>query len=400
MKLYTKINSILFPLILRLYSRILRKIIKIDSSVVIFTSMPDFSDNSLAISDYLQEHGYTNQYKIYWCVKNAKYFKRKFPKQNVTFFQTDGWYAFINLKLYFKASWIFATHGYVCYDGIPTNPGQHLIRLWHGCSYKDKDILTKKKKQNKPPFEKALVAGPLFVKTKSYFWDCPESMIIAKGYPRYDWLKKKEVSALALYNQIKGSSNKLVIWMPTYRVDKSNSRIDTNHITQFPLMKNKENWNQLDAICQDNNITIAVKLHPMQKTYEIDWTSFRNIKEITNEQFYDAGTTLYKFLATTDGLISDYSSVAVDYMIVDKPIAFTLDDYELYKNGRGFVVKDPRIYMPGYHLYKLEDLYHYLSDLAKNMDVYKKDRDQVFDALVYRSNNYCQEILKTIGFIK
>ena len=60
-----------------------------------------------------------------------------------------------------------------------------------------------------------------------------------------------------------------------------------------------------------------------------------------------AGIQLYELLGQTDALMTDYSSVAVDYMLCDKPIAFLLEDYEAYRKNRGFVFEDPLQYMPG-----------------------------------------------------
>ncbi len=39
-------------------------------------------------------------------------------------------------------------------------------------------------------------------------------------------------------------------------------------------------------------------------------------------------------------LVSDYSSVAIDYLLLDRPLGFTLDDYEAYTESRGWVFDD------------------------------------------------------------
>ena len=44
-----------------------------------------------------------------------------------------------------------------------------------------------------------------------------------------------------------------------------------------------------------------------------------------------ADVQLYETLSFVDALITDYSSVAIDYLLMDRPIAFTLDDYEKYR---------------------------------------------------------------------
>ena len=45
-----------------------------------------------------------------------------------------------------------------------------------------------------------------------------------------------------------------------------------------------------------------------------------------------------RILGKADALISDYSSAAIDYLILDRPIGFLLKDVEEYGNSRGFIL--------------------------------------------------------------
>ena len=141
-------------------------------------------------------------------------------------------------------------------------------------------------------------------------------------------------------------------------------------------------------------------MHPFQTEYGIPFDSFSNIKEINNQIFDNADVPMYKFVALTDALISDYSSIGVDYLIVNRPIAFTLDDFEEYKKTRGFIIEDPRIYMPGHHLYTFKELKGFLSDIIDGKDSYKEQREQVLSDLITPSDNYCESILDKLGIKK
>ena len=209
---------------------------------------------------------------------------------------------------------------------------------------------------------------------------------------KYEPFRKKTQQIKMYAASLKGDADKLIIWMPTFRNRKGGCFKETQHLTQFPLMRNDEDWFELDRTCREKGIKIIVKLHQKQKEYPICWDKFSNIKELSVSDMESKGTMLYPLLTVTDALISDYSSVAVDYMIVNKPIAYCLDDYVLYKNARGFVVDDPRDYMIGHHLYKLDDLLGFVSDIAENKDVYAQKRTDIFDTLVYRSDCYCKEL--------
>ena len=105
---------------------------------------------------------------------------------------------------------------------------------------------------------------------------------------------------------------------------------------------------------------------------------------------------MYQFLTLTDALISDYSSVAVDYMLLDKPIAYLLEDFEQYKKVRGFVFEDPLEYMPGYHIYSNEELDRFLSDIHNHKDIYKEKRAHKLSVMHNQCNNYSKRIWETI----
>ena len=270
-------------------------------------------------------------------------------------------------------------------------PDQFRLRLWHGCGYKDRDSYDK---VNIRKFDVALVPGKLFVKPKAYYWNVEETYILPIGYPRYNWLMSKDVRAEKFINSLKNNSNtKVVIWMPTFRKDKEGKLNDCADITQFPLVADKMQWMELDHICKERNVILLVKLHRLQPDYNIPFGDFANIKKVNDDTFEKANVQMYKFLAFTDALISDYSSVAVDYLIVDRPIAFALQDYDEYKRMRGFVFDEPRDYMPGHHLYSLDDLKNFLSDVSAGVDPYKSKRLQMRDMAISCSNDYCKDIL-------
>jgi hypothetical protein len=84
---------------------------------------------------------------------------------------------------------------------------------------------------------------------------------------------------------------------------------DTNNISQFPLMANDSDWQKLDDYCASKNVVVLVKLHPMQKAYDIKWDKFRNVKIISNEDFNRVGIQMYSFLAVTTRLCTAFAII-------------------------------------------------------------------------------------------
>ena len=367
----------------------------VDNTLIILRSFPDYADNARALADYMLENNYGQKYKIYFDVSDLQ--KVTWWNKNVPFISCEskiGTYYLSSLKKVYIAGYLMSTHRPILIRKRARKE-QKIINLWHGCGYKDKSSSQGKFPAN---FDLALVPGKLFVAPKSHFWNISKENILPIGYPRYDWLKVKDSTAQQLLDSYKiNQQSKVVLWMPTYRADKNGVYNETNTITQFPLIEKVERWYELDKVCSEHNVVILVKLHPFQKEYDIPFSKFNYIKEIDNSVFDNADIPMYKFIGLTDALISDYSSVAVDYLIVNRPMAFTLDDFEEYRSHRGFVFDDPRVYMPGHHLYSLQDLKGFLSDVAVGKDDYQSKREQMYDDAICYSDNYCKSILDRFG---
>ena len=377
------------------YGLYVKQFVPIKKDVILFRSIPDYADNARALAEYMVEKGYDKYYKIYFDVENLSEYKDCI--KGITFVSCKNKYDLYKLsrmRLIISAGYTMETHNNL----LPARymkPGQYRVRLWHGCGYKDRNSIDKIKIRK---FDAALVPGRLFVKPKAYYWNVDEKYIFPIGYPRYKWLQEKDNKAEKLINSFKNDNNtKVVVWMPTFRNDKNGKLVDSASITQFPLVESPMQWLELDDLCRERNVTLLVKLHRLQPEYDIPFDKFANIKKIGDDTFKKADVQMYQCLALTDALISDYSSVAIDYLIVDRPIAFALQDYEEYKRTRGFVFENPKDYMPGHHLYSFDDLKSFLTDVSANIDKYKDLRLKMDNEAIARSDDYCRDILETVG---
>lgn len=387
---------LIHKLIERIFIFFIRNIYSVDESVIILKSVPDYSDNARALCEHMVRNGYTDKYKIFFDVSNLEDFKNRID--GITFISSKtktGCYHISYLRLILTAKYLLSTHDLIISNRF-AQKGQCIVNLWHGCGYKTRKRPDGKKTKR---FDAALVPGPLFVMIKAAFWNVDEKYILPLGYPRYDWIKTKDYDAIKLIDSFKKNEDtKVVMWMPTFRKDKQGrSKYNYIKITQFPILYNIDDWKELDSSCARNNIVIIVKRHPFQEDYSIPFDSFSNIKEIKSDLFEKTNVPMYKFIGVTDALISDYSSIAIDYLIVDKPIAFTLDFYEEETKTRNFIFDDIREYMPGHHLYNIKDMENFISDISKGNDLYKDKRRQMYDKCIAPSDNYCKSVLDKFG---
>lgn len=389
--LLAKLRNKIFLIVLSFYRRFAKT-----KEIIIFTSFPDYSDNALALSDYLWTYERW-RYIVYWIVDNPSTYQKELGYTGLKFVGKRNRFGMVpikTIKAHMQSKYVFATHGFL----IPQEQAkaeQKYYLLWHGCGFK-----TKLQGSHYTLFDMGLVPGSLFVGSKSKYWNVPATKILAKGYPRYDWMLHPSEEACKYYSSLKGVYDKVIFWLPTVRNSISTKEYPEGIIRQFPILGTENEWAVMNNFLVSNNTLLIVKLHNSQKKYDISFDHYSNIKVVDNLTFVKAGIKMYELFSMTDALITDYSSVSFDYMVVDKPIGYTLDDFKLYKSTRGFIFDNPLDYMPGHHIYNMQDLQGFVIDIKQGKDEYQQKREIVRkQAVTISETSYCKEILTSLGII-
>lgn len=390
------ICSPFYLLLSRLYLPLLRRFSQIDEDKFLFSSSPSFSDNAKALYDYLRTRDDMASRKFVWLIDMNDPIPQ-IQDENTVFVRRRVFYhsgmPFPTLREVATSKYQFFTHGSPAAQIGGKRPGQFVVNLWHGCGYKD---IQKSSTRwiDKNPCDVSIVPGTVFIGTKAKFWGCDESCILPIGYPRYDLFFREEEHARRYAEVLRGDSTKLVMWMPTFRKTRKGqypeSKIEGHF--ELPVLQSEEQLAQLNQTCREKKIAVCIKRHPAQVEYGCEKNAYSNIRFISNTDLSEVGVDLYALLRYTDALISDYSSIAIDYLLLNRPIAFTLDDFEEYQAARGFVFDDPLHYMPGHHLYRYEDLCVFLEDTAAGADRYATDRAAIMPEVHNPCDNYCERV--------
>ena len=144
-----------------------------------------------------------------------------------------------------------------------------------------------------------------------------------------------------------------------------------------------------------------LKLHHLQAELPIFSERFENIVLIRDDDLRDRGLQLYQFVRCADALISDYSSISIDFMLLDRPIVYTLDDYEDYAASRGLFPENAIDYMPGYHVYSVAQLKMALSEISAGKDVHRRERVSIVDRYhTHRDAGSAERVLQACGIKK
>ena len=382
---------------MQIIGKMTRRFGKVKKNRMVFKNreMMDYTDNPGAFSQYLIDNGYNKEYEIIWLVSQKKKFRNKKIK-NVKFVTAENKYGWSSPLAYYygaTASFFFYSHNSAGLNRYRCK-GQKVVNLWHGCGYKDAE--QGKKKQNiKPDFDYALVPGPVFVKTKSRLWNCEPERLLMMGYPRYDWMLHPSMSKTEILEKLFGwNGKKAVLWMPTFR--KSNlggcAESEIEFPCQLPAIQNMRELHEIDSYLREYEILLIIKKHPLQTGWEQNEQEFTNIRYVTETLLDEKQVKLYELIGISDGLLSDYSSVAVDYLLLDRPLGYVLADYDMYREKRGFVFENPLEYMPGEKIYNACDIRRFLEHLTDGTDNYMQERAQSLKKMHNKTENYCKRL--------
>ena len=336
-----------------------------NDKILIFDPKYDKFDNTGALYDYLISEKYNEKYVIVNVCKDYKRLRNDSPKNVI---QCGNLCGVIH----------FLTSTYVYYRSmtirIKPAQGQHVIQMWHGSPCKGGELSQCRTGWINPYYTGFLSASVHFDPVFSKVFSLPEEKMIRCGHPRTDVLFK----TWSKYDF--GTYKKLVIWTPTYRKYKKTrwgmgAQVE-NEEKLLPLIPVKE-FEEVNKYLKNMGVKIVVKLHPMQSLEQYHIISMENFILMSDDDFKAKGLDLYKLMTQCDAMITDYSSIYWDFLVLDRPIGFTEDDVEDYGKGRGFIMDDPEKYKPGAKLVTMDDFYKFVNDLAYDIDEYKQNRKEM-----------------------
>jgi len=202
----------------------------------------------------------------------------------------------------------------------------------------------------------------------SYFLDCPELKDLKKpkfqplGLPRNDYLvkhKKDETFRRALVAQLHlKPDDKIFLYVPTHReIKKLDEKVLNMILKEFK---------EIDSELPNRGIKILFRPHYFTTNLSREISKYKNI-------FY-VGHNVYKdprpLLLSCDYLITDYSSIFVDYLLLEKPVIFYPFDLEEYESIRGLVISfDNPLQTPGPKISALLDLIYLNEAVFRNYNL-------------------------------
>ena len=267
-----------------------------------------------------------------------------------------------------------------------------IINLWHGVPLKKIALLDPNlKKAARIYFKKIFSENYTCILTTSHeliplmarSFAVSEDKIKVWGQPRNDGLFQKN-DCREILGQLfpeLPEYTKTVLYAPTFR--------DYGQVQLFPFKDFDQE--QLEAFLEEKNMLLFIRTHVAEQGSAAPYLGKR-IRFLGNEQAEDVTGILNIF----DCLITDYSSIYIDYLLTDKPMIFLPYDRQQYLDGRGMNFDYDDV-TPGP---KPETFNDFLDALSPKEDFWKSERTRVnrlFNEIQHPcAADICNKVLKMI----
>ena len=377
---------------------VLSRLIPKDPKRVCFFCKSGLDDNSEALFRYMMEQGYAGPYRIDCVVDDPA----QYPQWKNSH---------VSMMTVRKSLWPLLRSRYLFCHGemvaiMPTKK-QVSVNYWHGTPLKKINGMMEKLGDYRYDFFTYITAAaPAFRKIFAEAFGCREEQVLINGHPRNDYLFR-DSDVLSRFGIRRESFRKIFLWMPTYRKSRDGFIRDGEQFSDrtgdIPLMERKEDLRELEQFLGEQHAYLFLKMHPAQDLSRLDpdLRKFKHFCFLTNEDMRRYGVPLYSLVREADALITDYSSIYFDYLLLDRPIGFILADLDSYEEHRGFVVENPLDYMPGPKIYEKEEFFAFLGDVLEERDEYKSERARINSQVnYYQDGQNCERLLRMIHLEK
>lgn len=327
-------------------------------------AMPSFDDSAVAIYNKLPMERLD---KVIWSFYNESDIP-PFEDRGKTIFVKKG--SFIDFYYGIVSKYIFTTHGHFV-PNIPAN--QICVNLWHGMPLKAIGLL-----DDQPGRQDSLVCStsPLYQDVLSRAFGVPEDRVLASGLPRNDFFANSDAEQVWHKAGIDRTKyTKVFFWLPTYRKSVlgylTEDGVECDNVfnmVDFPTA-------EFDAFLREQNCLCIIKPHPMAPRKEAHSTE--NILIIDEEWLWERKLMLYPLLGLMDFMISDISSVMIDFTLLDRPMIACFEDAAEYKKSRNMIFNPIEDYLPGEIVGTYEELIRAIQSCIDSNDVVKEKRERL-----------------------
>lgn len=291
------------------------------------------------------------------------------------------------IKALKRAKYVYCDNYYVglCAVGLSNKV---VTQVWHaGIAIKkigfDSEEIKKTKKSKKKRYQKVYDSFDYYICASEHMaevfihsFNQDKSKMIVLGHPKYDFFFKSKYLEQVEEIKKKNEDNILkfnILYAPTFRKNRE------DNWEQINILKNLAKYNE--------SYNIFYKLHPIVKDDKKLVGKLNKLNDVIelndNELDY--------YMSIADIVITDYSAVSLEAVILDKILIHYNYDYDKYKAQRGFNIEEEKF--PGIVTHKFSEI----EEILKSNSFPKKSLEQLDQKLQPKSlNKSSRKIIKRI----
>lgn len=319
-----------------------------------------YADNGRSLFEYVNK--YEKEISTVWLSNN---------KTDIDYIRSLGCKAYDRKSLW---AVIYSLHaGFIIYSSSKKDINKYFINgakhinLWHAAPFKKVELGVVSSKRyrlklkmlslflpwmNPYQIDHTIVLSKFFSNEMSNDFGVEEENVLITGFPRNDNLFLNKSSEIV--GQIKEMypMSKIIMYMPTFR--------DYNMAYNY---FEGTNFEKFQSYLERTNSVFLFKGHYASKST----CDFSNYDRFLNYDNYKSNQELYLHIKEMDVLITDYSSIFHDFLLLDRPIIFTPFDLSIYiKSGRElhYVYNES---VPGPICNNWDEVYNQLELLSKGL---------------------------------
>ncbi len=367
-------------------------------NVIVLNGEGDTWENARALGKYIAEQGYfNNKYRLVWLCEHPErfrgsrreiYLNRRIPMTALSFRDVARYYFYVGRakyiiyenqiihKLRMEQISVYLNHG-----SPPIKATKGVITLPQNLNY-------------------ALSPSAFSTSIISEQYSVNRERILECGSPRTDILfsECRETKKAQWKEKINADAwHKIILWVPTFRQRKNTNRVDTakNYPFGIPAIHSLDDLEELMETLRKNNILMILKPHLLQDLNCLKVSASENFMIMTQNELEDCQATIYDVMKSADAMLTDYSTIGFDFMLLDRPIGYITDDMKEYKLG--FSIPNALELMPGMKIENIRDLEVFIENVASGYDEFAEERRRV-SRLVhdYPDGNNCGRLCERL----
>lgn len=301
--------------------------------ILVVKKNTEFSGNLRVCADLILKHG-RHKIFVYKDDSMPSPIEVALRDQGITVLKPNSWYSFYHIL----------TSGVFVFSHVPRDAhltkkhkNRKVLGLWHGVAFKNiesqmlsvSDSKMQLIKNNAKLYDLLIASSETDKRYMAKSFLVNEDIIDIIGLPRYELLKqsypfdefvnwqKKKLSGIK-------ADKKFVLYAPTFR---------ENGASAFDQIDNKE-WLLLNKILEESNSILGLRPHSYDnKTPPLITEGMDNIVWLGQDEFTESNL----ILQFVDILVVDFSSIWIDFLLLDRPIIGFAKDFVHYSNQeRGF----------------------------------------------------------------